>query len=139
MSFSEAVRACLSNYANFNGRAKRSEFWWFYLFAALIGLAGYVVYFILFGIAAALGDNALASVFTILALIWSIALLAVSIGLYIPLLAVGCRRLHDYGMSGWMQLLLLVPCANFALIVLWALEGTRGPNQYGPVNLNTWV
>lgn len=132
MSFVEAIQACLRNYANFNGRARRSEFWWFYLFSALVGLALYVVYLILFGIAAALGDSSVAAAFTVLAFIWTLVMMATFIGLYIPLLAVGCRRLHDYGMSGWLQLLTLVPCASIALIVLWALEGNRGPNQYGP-------
>ena len=56
----------------------------------------------------------------------------VAIGLYIPLLAVGSRRLHDRGQSGWLQLLLLVPCANLVLLVFWALEGTPGDNAYGP-------
>ena len=132
MSFRDAVRTCLGNYANFNGRARRSEFWWFYLFTALVGLAAYVVYLILFGIAAALGDSSLAAIFTVLAFIWVLVIIVISIGLYIPTLAVGSRRLHDYGMSGWLQLLLLVPCASIVLIVLWALAGTQGPNQYGP-------
>ncbi|MSY40832.1 MAG: DUF805 domain-containing protein, partial [Actinobacteria bacterium] len=49
----------------------------------------------------------------------------------IPTLAVGCRRLHDRGQSGWWQLLLLVPCANIVLIIFWAMAGKDGENAYG--------
>jgi uncharacterized membrane protein YhaH (DUF805 family) len=55
-----------------------------------------------------------------------------ALALFIPNLAVGCRRLHDRGTSGWLLLLMLVPCASIVLLVFYLLEGTRGENIYGP-------
>ncbi len=69
---------------------------------------------------------------TVLTIVWSLVVVAVSIALFIPLLAAGARRLHDYGQSAWLLLLYVVPCGNIALIVLWALDGTPGDNPYGP-------
>jgi uncharacterized membrane protein YhaH (DUF805 family) len=132
MSFTDAVRTCISKFATFDGRATRSEFWWFYLFAALVGFIGYVPILILTLIGASSNDGAISSIFTILTVIFWIVWLIVVIALYIPLLAVGSRRLHDRGQSGWLQLLYLVPCGNIVLIVFFVMEGTPGDNAYGP-------
>jgi uncharacterized membrane protein YhaH (DUF805 family) len=132
MSFTDAVRTCISKFATFDGRATRSEFWWFYLFAALVGFIGYVPILILTLIGASSNDGAISSVFTILTVIFWIVWLIVVIALYIPLLAVGSRRLHDRGQSGWLQLLYLVPCGSIVLLVFFVLEGTPGDNAYGP-------
>lgn len=135
MSFSDAVRSGLRNWSTFDGRATRSEFWWFYLFVAIVAVVAYIPGLILLLIGgAASGDNgsAVGTLFIILGVIWLILLALLVIALYIPFLAVGCRRLHDRGMSGWMQLLLLVPCGNIVLLVFWVMEGTPGDNVYGP-------
>ena len=134
MSFTESVRTCIGKFTTFDGRATRSEFWWFYLFILLVGLVGYIPIFLLTLIGAASdGDpGVVGGIFSILSVIFWILWIIVVIALYIPLLAVGSRRLHDRGQSGWLQLLLLVPCGNIVLIVLWALEGTPGDNAYGP-------
>lgn len=133
MSFTDSVRTCLRNYANFNGRAGRPEFWWFYLFTVLVALIATIPLFILTFLLIAAGDSGGAvGLLTALIIIWTIVVLVVSIGLYIPLLAVGARRLHDYGQPAWWLLLLLVPFGNIALIVLWVMDGTPGDNQYGP-------
>jgi uncharacterized membrane protein YhaH (DUF805 family) len=132
VSFTQAVRTCLGKYATFDGRATRSEFWWFYLFMALAILVAYVP-LLLVTVAASVSSNGTVSgAMGILMGLFGILLFAVSIALYIPFLAVGCRRLHDRGQSGWLQLLLLVPCANVVLLVFWLLEGTPGDNVYGP-------
>lgn len=132
MSFTESVRTCISKFANFDGRATRSEFWWFYLFAVLVGFVGYVPILILTIIGASANDGAISGIFTVLTVIFWIVWLIVVVALYIPLLAVGSRRLHDRGQSGWLQLLYLVPCGSIVLIVFFALEGTPGDNAYGP-------
>ncbi len=134
MSFTQSVRTCFNKFATFDGRATRSEFWWFYLFTILVGFVGYVPLLVLGAIGAATsGDGgAVAGVFTLLTVVFWIVWLIVVIALFIPLLAVGCRRLHDRGQSGWLQLLLLVPCGNIVLIIFWILEGTPGDNMYGP-------
>ena len=130
MSFTEAVRTCISKYATFDGRATRSEFWWFYLFIVIVSAIGYVPFLILAALGS--GDSGVSTIFGILAVIWMIVWIIAMIALIIPQLAVGCRRLHDRGQSGWLQLLLLVPCGNIVLIVFWVMEGTPGDNAYGP-------
>ena len=51
MSFTEAVRTCISKYATFDGRATRSEFWWFYLFIVIVSAIGYIPFLILAALA----------------------------------------------------------------------------------------
>ena len=142
MDFSTAVRYCLGNYANFNGRAARPEFWWFYLaFAIVISIP-----YFLGAISVAIGTSTSyygetsfgpAAIFG-----WLLYVLAgiIYLALIVPMLAVGSRRLHDTGKSGWFQVFLFIPCVNFVaavvLIVFWAMAGTPGPNQYGEVPAN---
>lgn len=117
MSFGQSISYCLSNYANFNGRGSRSEFWWFLL-------AVFVVQVVIQGLLnLVLGDG---FIFTLLALV-------VGVGLAIPLYAAGSRRMHDTGKSGWLQLLVLIPCVGiFIMLFLWAQAGQPADNQYGP-------
>ncbi len=104
MSFFEAIRACLTKYAEFNGRASRSEFWWFTLFVILV--AGALEYF----------SRTLSSVFLIAVLL--------------PFLAVGVRRLRDTNRSGWWQLFLLVPIGGMVLLgFFWAEPPTDSPAE----------
>jgi len=126
-----AVRTCFDKYATFDGRAKRSEFWWFYLFTAIVIAVFYAFPFFFSLLAGVTRDNSITALFSILALISDLALFAVSVAMVIPLLAAGSRRLHDRGQSGWLQMLLLVPCGSIVLIVFWILEGVPGPNLYG--------
>ena len=99
-----AISSCFSKYATFSGRATRSEFWYFYLFYAIMYVVGMVV-------AAAVGTPALVYLFIL--------------PLWIPNLAAGIRRMHDVGRSGWF---ILVPIYN---IVLLCTASTPGSNQYG--------
>ena len=102
MSFIESVETCLKKYADFNGRASRSEYWWFFLFNFLIITVGSIADAILLGT-----EPGSTGIIQIL----------VSLGLLLPGLAVGARRLHDINKSGWWQLLwigsflLLIPTA----------------------------
>ena len=103
----------LQNYAVFEGRAKRSEFWWFYLAYMIVGVP-----------LAILGELHLA--FTI---VWW----AFAIALFLPGLAVSVRRLHDSGKSGWWILLLLIPFVGWIpVLVLMLLPSDAEANQYGP-------
>lgn len=118
MSFGQSISTCLNNYANFSGRARRSEFWWFYLFVVIVAVVAQSIVAALLG-----GDSA----------IYFIISIAVSVALAIPLYAAGARRLHDTGKSGWLQLLVFIPCVGLiVLIVLWAQQGQPTDNQYGP-------
>lgn len=120
MTFGQSISTCFSNFANFQGRARRSEFWWFFLFSS-------VILFVVQVLLAFAPDGFLDS--TAFAVIASSV---VGIVLLIPFYAVGARRLHDTGKSGWLQLLVLIPCAGaIILYVLWAQAGSEVDNQYG--------
>lgn len=122
MSFGDAIRTALSNYANFDGRAARPEFWWFFLFYVLVQLAGGAL-------DAALFPNSFGPIGTLAGL-----------ALLLPYLAVGARRLHDTDRSGWWLLLSLVPIIGaIVLIVFFVQRGTEGGNRFGqpPANAAT--
>ena len=104
MTFTESVESCFSKYVTFSGRASRSEYWWFYLAYILACFAG------------GFTDGLLGTSF--------ISLIAYLVML-LPCLAVGVRRMHDTGHSGWW---LIVPIAN---IVFCVIEGEHGVNKYG--------
>lgn len=117
MGFGQAISTCLSNYANFNGRARRSEFWWFWLFVVIVQVVVQTL------IAVIVGTDSI---------VYSLLVFVLAIALAIPLYAAGARRLHDTGKSGWLQLLILIPCAGISiLIVLWAQQSSGVDNQYG--------
>ncbi len=102
----------LKQYADFNGRARRKEYWMFILF------------YIIFSMVATAIDAALGTWGTI-AGIFGLAML-------IPSLAVGVRRLHDIGKSGWMLLVVLIPLIGAIwLIILLVTDSTPGSNEYG--------
>jgi len=110
---------CLKKYAVFEGRARRREYWFFVLFAVLIHIVLNIVDRML-GMYSA--ENAIG----LLGGIFGLAIL-------IPSLAVGARRLHDTGRSGWWLLIGLVPLIGFiVLIVFFVLDSQPGTNQYGP-------
>jgi len=82
----------------------------------------------LFGVILQIVASGLAVVAPVLGIIAVIAMIA----LFVPTLAVGARRLHDRNMSGWFQLLLILPLIGFLILaVLWAMKGTDGDNKYG--------
>lgn len=110
---------CLQHYADFTGRARRSEYWYFVLFnfivSILIGLSLGVIAGLL---------NVPALVY--LAYLWSLAV-------FIPSLAVSVRRLHDIGRSGWWLLLSLIPLVGAIILIIWyCTDSQPGANQYGP-------
>ncbi|MBF9032771.1 DUF805 domain-containing protein [Rhodobacterales bacterium HKCCE2091] len=135
MNFMDAVKICFNKYVDFTGRARRSEFWWFFLFQFLVNL--------------------------VLGWIPIVGLIAM-LGLVLPGLAVAVRRLHDTDRSGWWVLAPYVPWILFLLIggvtianggqpgvlawlfgligvamsiliLVWlASRGTVGDNRFGP-------
>ena len=107
----------LQKYAQFTGRATRQEFWMFALINVIIS--------VLIGmIDSILGLNS--GTIGPLGGIYSLAVL-------VPSLAVGARRLHDIGRTGWMQLLALIPVVGVViLIVFWAQDTAPGDNIHGP-------
>ena len=124
----DAVRRCLtSGYATFSGRARRSEFWWFFLFALIVNLIATLVDAQL-GLAP-VGGGAAWTVFAAAGPISAIAALA----FVLPNFAVGARRLHDGGRSGWWQLLLLAPLVGLLVLIwFWTRPTEPEPNRFGP-------
>jgi uncharacterized membrane protein YhaH (DUF805 family) len=126
MNFAQAIRACLSNYATFSGRARRAEYWWFALFGILMQIAAAVLD----------GGVTRTPLMPGAGMMWSgsgpIQGL-VSLALLLPNLAVTVRRLHDTGRSGWWLLIALVPMVGLiVLLVFMVLPGNAGANDYGP-------
>ncbi len=99
------IKICFRKYADFSGRAGRPEFWWFFLFQVIV-------------LTATSWIPVLSSIITLL--------------LLLPSLAVGARRLHDIGRTGWWLLLALIPFVGWIpLLIMAVLPGTGGPNRYG--------
>ena len=106
MSFTDAIKVCFAKYADFNGRAKCPEYWWFALFCFVVAVL-------------------LEYVSSPVSWIFSLATL-------LPSLSVGSRRLHDMNKSGWLQLIWIIPILGWIyLIYLLAQPGEAGDNQYG--------
>lgn len=117
MSFTDAVRTVLTKYADFTGRARRSEYWWFVLFTVLVGFVASIIDSIL-GTRNGTGTG----------LVSGLANLA----LLLPSLAVGARRLHDTGRSGWWLLLIFVILIGWIILIVWYCQDSQGENKYGP-------
>ena len=114
MSFGEAIQSVFSKYATFSGRARRSEYWFFTLFAAIVSAVLSILGMFL-GVFGA-----------ILSGIWSLAIL-------VPTLAVTWRRLHDIGKSGAFFFISLIPLVgSIILLVNVCKDSQPGDNQYGP-------
>ena len=113
MSFPDSIRICMQGFCNCEGRARRSEFWWFYMLCCIISIflsfflgiggVGYVIFYLI-----------------------------VNIVLYIPIISASTRRLHDIGMSGLYNLIMLIPFGVFVLMYFWSIDSHRINNIYGP-------
>ena len=91
MDFGTSIKTCFSKYVDFSGKASRSEFWWFFLFCLILDL-----------VLSCTGFGAI-----------------LSLVLLLPQLAVGARRLHDIGKSGWWQLIALIPVIGIIILIIW--------------------
>ena len=102
-------------YADFSGRARRSEFWYFYLFYWLVGLASIPFLFRMSGLS------------------WIMGLILIRLIHLVPLLSISTRRLHDINKSSWNLLWILIPGIGKLIMLLFFIqEGDYGYNQYGP-------
>ena len=130
MGFMDALTTVFRNkYATFSGRASRSEYWWAYL--------GYFVIATVLQIFAIIGGIILIDAGELALLPTLIAIVGI-VALIIPTIAVSVRRMHDTGKSGWMLLILIIPCIGFILWIVWMVEdGQAHDNAYGPVPTNT--
>jgi len=134
MGFGQAIATCFGKYASFTGRARRSEFWWFWLFNLIVTVilniidnaVGWIV---------DLGSETIntgSGIITFangdigaLSTIWALVVL-------LPFLSVTIRRLHDTDRSGWWWWIWLVPCVGpIVLLVFMLLDSTPGDNRFG--------
>ena len=107
MGFSDAIQRCFSRYSQFDGRAGRPEYWWFWLFVIVVTAAARI-----------LGE-----------VVDAVAVLA----LILPSISVGARRLHDTGRGGFWLLLYFVPLVGWIILLIFLIQpGVAGPNDYGP-------
>ncbi len=111
MSFADAIRDAFSKYVTFSGRSSRPAYWWFYLFGVLVLIVALAIDY-------ALGTSGI---------IYALAALA----LLLPNLAVFVRRLHDAGHSGWWLLIGLVPLIGAIVLLVFTLQASEPPNQWG--------
>ena len=102
MGFKDAISTCYSKYATFSGRASKLEFWWFTLLGIIVHMVQIPVQTLAMFIAAETSSVTVQFVLPIVIMISAI------IVVYIPWMAVGCRRLHDIGWQGWPVVILFV-------------------------------
>lgn len=120
--FVASMKSVFTQYATFTGRAARPEYWYFFLFNILL----YVILVL---------PNAMRSSYyyynsgpsIFVYLYWLYSLVAL-----VPGIAVGVRRLHDIGKSGWYLLVSLIPIVGVILMIVWTIRESDGDNEYGP-------
>ncbi len=103
MNFGQAITTCFSKYVTFTGRASRPEFWWFFLFQIIVLIVTGMISNILYGIAA--------------------------LAMLLPAIAVGVRRLHDIGKTGWLDAD-RPDSAGQPVAAVLVRAASEGPNQY---------
>ena len=106
VGFFEAIKLAFVHYADFKGRSRRSEYWWFTLFNTIIGFV-------------------LGLLLPNFAWIWSLVVL-------LPSLALCVRRLHDVGKSGWFYLWILLPLVGGIILLIQFCKDSTEDNQWGP-------
>ena len=110
MTFSEAVSTCLKKYFVFEGRASRSEYWWFQLIVSPSYLISEVL------------DNEISFFF-----------LGITLITLIPAISAGARRLHDTNRSGFFLLISFIPFIGGLVLLFFLIPvGTKGKNRFGP-------
>ncbi len=128
MTFGESISTCLSKYVSWQGRAARSEFWYFMLFSVICYIAASII------------DKMLGTTFNFTnpvsgveeSLGYGYVYALVALGLFLPALAATVRRLHDTDRSGWWYWIALVPILGAILLLVWfCSRGTAGSNRFG--------
>lgn len=105
VSFGEAIGLFFSRYATFTGRSTRAEYWWIVLFNMLVSTGlGYI-------------SGTLTGIYDLI--------------VFVPMLALACRRLHDIGKSGWNYLWNLLPIVGQIMTLVWFCRESGPDNQYG--------
>lgn len=134
VSFPDAVKMFFARYVDFQGRSRRSEYWWVVLFNVLV-MTVLVILMLTLG-----GFNPDTGAMGPLGFLFAGIIGLYALAIIIPSIALFVRRLHDINQTGWIYLGLVIagfiPFINFlasiAQIVIACIPGTAGPNKYGP-------
>ena len=120
MDVQKSITTCLKKFATFDGRASRSEYWWFQFFYALVGFFAVII----------------DSMFVDNSVSWGPLEIVSTIILFLPATAVFARRLHDVNRSGWWMLISITIIGLIPLIIWSVAEGSNKKNRFGPpINL----
>ena len=123
MDIQQSIKTCFKKFATFDGRASRSEYWWFQFFYMLVVLVAVILDSILVG-----GNLESAGALEIVS----------QLVLLLPALAVTARRLHDVNRSGWWMLVGITIVGLIPLFIWWLAPGTNKKNKYGnPIKLKS--
>ena len=123
MTFSQSIKSVFSKYADFSGRATRSEYWYFYLFNFLVFMVYYIALFAMLGCGSR--DSSAVGYLSVMIIIYALVMT-------IPSLAVTVRRLHDTGHSGWWIFLNLIPVIGSIVLFIWFItDSDPDTNEYG--------
>ena len=121
MDIQTSIKTCFKKYADFSGRASRSEFWWFELFLWIAMIVAAIIDTMMLGYS----FEDYGPIYIIYCVVT-----------FLPAIAVGARRLHDINRSGWWQLLYITLIGIILLIIWWATVGENKKNNHGnPINL----
>ena len=121
MTFTDAIATCFRKYADFNGRARRSEYWKFMFFTMIIEVLSGVIFSTIIPLTVEIRGAEI-----------SLAYIAVYLIFILPKLAVTVRRLHDIGKSGWFYLISLIPVVGHIIFFIWCVKDSEArTNKYG--------
>lgn len=119
-------KSVFENYANFKGRARRTEFWYF-------NLVMWVINMLFQAVSSEFAAGTMNSKNNVPFVITLVIFILISLVLMIPSLSVFVRRLHDYGKSGWWFFLAFIPLIGGIILLVWTCKaGQVGPNKWGP-------
>jgi len=124
MNITQAVSSVFRNYATFQGRAPRSEYWWWTVFSILVSWVTTFIDSLLFssiGFFHIGGEPTFTPITTL-----------VGLALIVPAIAVSVRRFHDLGRTGWWLLIGLTGIGTLVIFFWFMVKGDAGPNRYGP-------
>ncbi len=137
MSFMESIKTCFGKYVTFQGRASRSEFWWFavFIWIGVLLLQGFMYMSIdTDGMMAAAQDGSFNSGMSLaLPIVPLILIIVFVLVTFLPNLSVMVRRLHDTNHSGWWYWIALIPLLGLLILLYFFVsKGTDGDNDFGP-------
>jgi len=119
MSFSDSVKACLSKYVTFSGRAGRPEYWWFILFVLVVSAVFSMIDAAIFGV-----DPVTRQPNGLLRPLFTLAIV-------LPMFAAGWRRMHDTGRPGWYLLLPMLVSLSTAIFIMMGVLTFSGLQNAG--------